>query len=589
MNSRKTKKNRKNNSNFVYILAVVFGLGTVGAGAYFFFQKKKTPTPQEMPPQEEVIVMQPLTPQEKSPPKAAPTPSEEDESSKEVAPAPQKRSSQPYTLISHNTADIQNNPIENSSVLDLLSNPQHNPDVTLRQAAKKLLDIDKDKATYECKQDVYELRAAYEQLLITYYESIGTPQTEEDIQQEVDIFLQKMENDEKINLELSKINFGHFDKVTRQYGATRFSPTFYSKAMLRWLDSKPDQLNIAEFTEHWLAAIKPLLNAFNEYAIQQGQDQKQWREKYLYTFLFDLYTLKRLFNNNGVEAWVTLTKSLQTSSLGSAIKKNRALIELYQKQNPDIICLQECDTSLVKALQRESYFVPEDKTNEGSVILYKKSTFKNATITPLQLQLDDLKAFKNTSIPSKSIKWLTTDEVKIHKVKHKGMVWLVVSFHATSRGDNTLLLLEALFSLHRQIEQQEGKSVLLLLGADANTTRQRNLIMGNMKKDLAIVDRFIAKNKSVRIRHQGKDINTVKKERSTFQVQLNKTHAPNHGISDFIMVSTKSADSKGTFTLKKGKTYLSPHGPNPKDNPSDHKAVGLTFVLEEEGEEETEG
>lgn len=351
-------------------------------------------------------------------------------------------------------------------------------------------------------------------------------------------------------------------------------------------------MDVAKFTKLWIKEIQSMLKILYQDAKENSKDLKKWREDLLYTFLFDLHTTTRLIKNDGVEAWLLFTKKLVGSSLGSVSKKNETLIQLYKKRNPDIICLQECAPSLVKALKKEGYLMPESEIREGSAILYKKNTFEEAMITPVKLKLIDLKALQleGVAVPEKSMKKLVSNEVKIHKVTYKDMIWLVASFHATSQGDNTLLLLEALFNLHRDMEQQEGKKVLLVLGADANTTNQAELIGKKLKEDLNGVDRILEKNGNyIRILHEGSDIGTVQKERSTFQVQLQKAHIRSHGISDFIVVSTNGESDEGTLVLTKIKTYLSSHGPSLQENPSDHRVIGFTFILQKKEEEQSKG
>lgn len=503
---------------------------------------------------------------------------------------PSPPSKESYTLLSHNVADIQTNPIEYTSVLQELSNPTTIKDKALRSAAKQLLTIDTDKTSYTCLHHVPNLEKTLCQALEAYYQQTEshTPSTQ-DIRTQAENFLFQNLKKPPSNyaLTLNQHKFSGFDKATRQLGITRFSPIFYDKKLIAWLQQNPTKWNPEDFTQQWIRSIKPHIKALFQQAQKEGQDLKTFRKNYLFTFLFDLHSTQRLFQHNGVQAWVTLAQKLQKSALGNTQQRNQRLLALYKTTQPDIICLQESDASLIQALIQQGYHTPLKTTStaeQGSVILYKKSRFQNAHITSLHLHQKDIDTYQDPHIKPRSLKKLTSHEVAIHQVQHKGMVWLLASFHASSSGDNTLTFLHALFALQKRIEAKEGKKVLLLLGIDANTSDQPALLKANLKKDLQTVDQLLAQYKGSyqRILHQGQDTGTVRKERSTFQTQLLKKHLLTSGISDFILVSqhvsTQSKNQK--LYLLPTSTYLSPYGPNPTLNPSDHRALALTFTLE---------
>lgn len=509
---------------------------------------------------------------------------------------PSSETQEGYTILSQNVADIQTNPIEYTSVLRELSDPAAIDDASLRLAAKKLLAIDTDEESYECRHQVPPLEKSLYQALETYYQltTEQAPATKK-MQKEAEDFLFERLNKSKsarYALTLDQRKFSGFDKAVRQLGTTRFSPLFYDTELMLWLQKNPKDFDIEAFTEHWLRSMKPHIKALYQQASDDGEDLEALRQSYLFTFLFDLHSVKRLFEHGGVEAWVTLAKKLQNSALGDIKQRNERLIALYKKTEPDIICLQECDASLIQALRKQGYYTPVQQTKgasetaeEGSVILYKKNRFKAENITILRLNQQDIHTYQDPTMKHRSLKKLTSHEAAIHQVDHEDMVWLVASFHASSNGDNTMTFLQALFALQKRIEEKEGKKVLLLLGIDANTSDQSAIIEAKLKKDLQNVDKLLAKHKGAykRIQHQGEDTGTVRKARSSFQVQLLKTHVLTSGISDFILVSDRvsSSGEKKELTLVQKSTYLSPYGPTPMANPSDHRAVALEFTLEE--------
>ena len=105
-----------NQKNITYGIIAFFALAFIGAGAYFFLRSPK---------EDKQVTTSKIKVEEET---------KEKEPGKKI-----KRES--YTLVSHNTADIQTNPIEYSSVLKILSDPKSG-DKSLQKATKKLLEVD---------------------------------------------------------------------------------------------------------------------------------------------------------------------------------------------------------------------------------------------------------------------------------------------------------------------------------------------------------------------------------------------------------------------------------------------------------------
>lgn len=494
-----------------------------------------------------------------------------------------------YTLLSHNVANIQTNPIEYKSTLALLSTVEGTSDESLRIAAQKLLAI--DNVSYDCRHETAALEKALFEVLKAYYQVIDNPKKPQKIKKEIETFLSKgIENHgpERYDFTVKQTKFGTIDKTIRQQGKIRFSPTYYSDAMADWFAQERDAFDIESFTEEWIEHMEPCIKALYMEKKLIKEDIDALRHHYLLIFLFDLHMTKRIFESDGAEAWVTLSKKLQKSALGDPKKRQEELIALHTSQDPDIICLQECDAALVDAYEKQGYFTPSDKGDahpketEGSVILYKESTFQKSSISVLSLDPRDITAYQEKGMSHRSIKKLSSQEVAIHKVYHQDMIWLVVSFHATSNGENTAPFLESLFALQKRVEAEEGKKVLLLVGMDGNTSEKTQLIQKKLKEDFKAIKKLVNEqgNAYTLIEQEGEDTSTVQKERSSFQVQFPKTHVLNYGISDFIIVSNTVSTDEGIRTFYKQDISLGPHGPSIRDkNPSDHRFVVLYFLL----------
>ena len=499
-----------------------------------------------------------------------------------------------YTIISHNVASIQVNPLEYTSTLASLINDQEGSDDALKKAAKRLLEIDTNPATYRCRHTTIDLEKALYYALKAYYHWTQHHYKPKKIKAEVRKFLlDQLNNNTK---QQPEFNFNqalitYFDKRISTLGLQRFSPLYYNEKFIYWLSKNKKTLDIENFTSIWITTMASFIKIM---ATEIGNDplmEKKLRLSYLSSLLFDLHSLKRLFDHNGIEAWLTLTKKLQTSPLSNKEKKNKALTQLYKKENPTILCLQECDASLINTLHKAGYFSieksnPNNNTNHvHSTILYKKEIFAPENITVLHLDKEELKPYYNSTIQKAHLARLTGSEVVIHQVRHDNMIWLVSSFHASSNGDNTLVFLRLLFALQERIEAKSGLKVLLILGTDANTSQQAHLIQARLKQDLKKVDALISKYPARYTRIPTSNAsNTVQKKRSTFQMQLSKIHVNLSSISDFILLSN-SVSQENTHTLYIPiikKALLGPHGPQPTSNPSDHAPIMLTFMLNKE-------
>ena len=485
-----------------------------------------------------------------------------------------------YSLLSHNVATIQNNPLEYTTTLRLVAydgNDKH-----LQRAAKKLLAIDVSPEALKGSIPFMSLEKALVGILKLLYQHRGEKCSQKEAQRRVRSWFKKnFSITEAVSLEqlveMPK-GLGRLDKTMRQLGMNRFSPLFFNRDLVNaWMQYKGN-LSILDFAEKWKKSMLPHLHDL----YPQQMDEKGVRridQEVLSNFLFDIYVAKTIVDSQGASAWSYLVCTLQKKPLGNKQLKNQKLVAIYKEQNPDIICLQESDKSLTDLLCQEGYFIPPNANTAGSVILYKKETFEKAHITPLTFDLTDSKRVKQLSGRAKE--GLTNSEAVVHQVEIDGMIWIIDSFHAVSDGENSEAHLEVVFALKDRLEKKHAKKVLLLVAMDGNTTQQ-TAIAGDQKKSLQEIQNFVKEqsNDFTFVKHVGEDLGTVRKERSIFQVQTKKTHVEFSGISDFILVSKQVSCNGKRLIWKQRAAYMSSYGPNLTDNPSDHRAIGVTFSLE---------
>lgn len=500
-----------------------------------------------------------------------------------------------YTLLSHDVDRLEANPIGYTSLLRELSDAKVTEDERLRLAAKRLLAIDTDPKTYQCRHELLALEKALYQVLLAYYQwTVNKPPQIQVIKGEAESFLyDRLSNPKPAYYALSfgQHRLNTFDKEIRALGGRRFSPLFYNEGLAVWMKANVKAFKMTSFIEQWLRHIKPYVEALHKRLGSDEEKKRLLRQHYLLTFLFDLHSIKRLFEHKGVEAWVTLVQRLKGSVWEERERGKACLVALYREQKPDIICLQGCDTALVEALTREGYFTPQHVGEGsaplfegGSVILYRKDVFQRKEVTLLSLDMEDMALPSYAVARAKGFLGLLGREIAVHKVYHRGMVWLVSSLHAHASGDNTLSFLRALFALQKRIEEEEGCRVLLLLGMDAHTSSASKVIKDRLKCDLKAVDKLLEgyQGRYVRVEHKGEDVGTVRKERSTFQMQLREAHVPLRHIADFILVSraVHVKRYKKDFLWVAEHTYLGPYGPNLTTNPSCHRAIVVKFRLQ---------
>ena len=121
--------------------------------------------------------------------------------------------------------------------------------------------------------------------------------------------------------------------------------------------------------------------------------------------------------------------------------------------------------------------------------------------------------------------------------------------------------------------------ILLFVGMDGNTTDKEGVKLPKKRK-ISSVDPLLKDLHMARVRYeaeeQGGNVDTVRKERSTFQLQLKKIHQPSEAISDTLVYSGSEA-----CCLSIRDSELSAHGPNLQCNPSDHRALVATFRMKQ--------
>ncbi len=484
-------------------------------------------------------------------------------------------------VATHNTADVQNNPVEYESVMELFA--KKSGDKKMRKAGAKTLAVSK---TYNETRKVKDIldSALLEEVMGNFLSNTPIAKGKGKGKDMVANFLDKYGDMPLVEV-LKEVKFGSaVDKSLREINGTRFAIVHCDSALIERFKKK-EAISPKEFVTEWSNVLNPYSRRLYMMAKKSGKVE-DFPEYLLLTFLFD-YTSTSLVFEKAREAWVTVAESFKESTLFDRQKKAEMLRDMYLAQDLDIICLQEADASLVAALYEKGYFAVKqngeaatyDKKqgSVGSIILYKKKVFRPSSIQVLRSTGVELAkaAEANPDVSKKNLNKLLTKELSIQYVTKDNQIWLISSFHANTDGENALAGLHLIaLAKERLLQKHPEKEVITIIGMDSNTTHKKE--PGVPKRPIATVDALAKELGLKRVQQKGKDIATTNKCRSCLQPQFGKAGLKSQGISDCLLLSAEQTTTLGT--------YMSPHGPNietaiSKANPSDHKLVVVAFKI----------
>lgn len=487
-----------------------------------------------------------------------------------------------YTVVSHNTGGPCTNPVEYRSQIEQIEETTQNQQ--LKQAAAKMIEVDDN--AYRClgTMDVSEIIRESDVAAIAEAAGMENPEAwAKDFM--------KMYGTMKYREAIKALT--STSKIIRDMGKDTYSPIHYNREMIAYCRTHA-AIDREAYLKTWIDHIKPFLPEVKElYARKKSTDPDKFCGGLVHNFMLDYYAVIHLFEIEGApQAWAYFTEVL-----GRGMDQaDEMCLRLYETEcpRPAIICLQEATASLVTKIKESGYLIAGSKVRPdyskqviGSVILLDKKAFNETDIQETcYLSQESIDKYKMGE-KDRNLKKLTNkaDEVAMVLVKHFNKYFLIVSFHADSAGNNTLVGINSIIDRHAELEEKYGQKIMLIMCCDGNTT---NYVKANTNKRPISEVTNLLQDRDNAYKLVCPDLNvrtmaglgTVNKKRSAMQGQMSKVHLAYKGISDFIIVSFVITKAGDQYRIVPKKHKVSPAGPNLENNPADHTALFLCFTVE---------
>lgn len=502
-----------------------------------------------------------------------------------------------HTLISHNTSSIQTNMVEFTGIFSGNLHPIENASVQ-KKAYRTLLSL----GTFLKNDESQTLRALIpKKVLKIFVKEVIIPWYTKAFQdlgmglkakKSVETFyktharstLQQLFFGELIHRPSTTVSsplhpndWGLIDKSLRILGVHRYS--IMDNVMSQPSDFvKKGTISLKLLMKKWSQSMGPAISHKDFISPKKmtfGNELEIFNAAHamFLTAVLDCYLWEKVAQQHLFKTVSTIKNTFYQSPLGNATLKNARLIDLYLKNQADIICLQESDQALVQCLIQEKGFFSKDQTygvplENASRILLSKDRWDEKKSKALHLSTQIVSDYLTTGkapqgSEARCYELIHSKEVKIVLAieRHSKKAWMIVSAHSDSKGKDSLIILGLVDALRKRIDSL--KKLPLILAHDANTTHYTR--RGGLPHDKLSVDTYLNHCHQFAFHplfgaNPLKHVATIRKRRSYLQTQPDKAMRWFIGRSDLVTMSNLSIVRK--------KLILP--GPNLHENPCDH-------------------